>query len=61
MTCFVLSDLFGGEDEDYRSVSQLPLKSPSSKGWAQFKEGKDEYAYDRELKKHREEHPKPQR
>ena len=53
------SDLFGGEDEDYRpSVQkhqQLPLKSPSSKGWDQFKASQPEhYAYDIELKKQRQ-------
>lgn len=56
------SDLFGVEDEDFRSVQQqLPLKSPSSKGWDQYKEGKDEYAYDRELKKQREDTGVPPR
>lgn len=52
------SDLFGDEDEDYRPVAQkshLPLKSPSSKGWDQFKAThSDQYAYDIELKKQRQ-------
>ncbi|XP_053398989.1 uncharacterized protein LOC123558235 [Mercenaria mercenaria] len=55
-----ISDLFGGEDEDYRPTvqkqqQQLPLKSPSSKGWDQFKARQpDQYAYDIALKKQRE-------
>ncbi|KAL4230869.1 hypothetical protein ACF0H5_011243 [Mactra antiquata] len=53
-----ISDLFGDEDEDYRPAvqkPQLPLKSPSSKGWDQFKAThSDQYAYDIELKKMRQ-------
>ncbi|XP_052224670.1 uncharacterized protein LOC127840322 isoform X3 [Dreissena polymorpha] len=59
-----ISDLFGGEDEDFRS-QQLPLKSPSSKSWDQYKADRsDMFAEDITRKKMRREsvvHPKPSR
>lgn len=58
MYFLIHSELFGGEDQDYRSADQkaLPLKSPSCKGWDKFKaDHPDQYAYDIELKKQRTE------
>ena len=59
MLYFLLhSELFGGEDQDYRPTDSkgLPLKSPSSKGWDKFKaDHPDQYAYDIELKRQRSE------
>ena len=56
---FVLhSELFGGEDQDYRPTDAkgLPLKSPSSKGWDKFKaDHSEQFAYDIELKRQRSE------
>ncbi|KAK3591756.1 hypothetical protein CHS0354_019528 [Potamilus streckersoni] len=61
-----ISELFGREDQDYRSgpaphsdiekIGSLPLQSPSSKGWDKFKASHPEdYAYDIELKRQRQE------
>ena len=52
------SELFGGEDQDYRPTDAkgLPLKSPSSKGWDKFKaDHSEQFAYDIELKRQRSE------
>ncbi|XP_052793268.1 uncharacterized protein LOC128227101 [Mya arenaria] len=53
-----ISDLFGGEDEDFRSVGPkgLPLESPRGKAWDTYKADRcDMFRDDIERKKHRHE------
>ena len=49
------SDLFGGEDQDYRSGPAVPVKSPYHSNWAKFRnDNPDDFKYELEHEKSKE-------